>query len=117
MPPQSKHGIFENPKKSAYSLEYYDSKWELEHMEELELDSKVRAWTKNHGIGIHYFDTEGKVRTYEPDFLVQYTDSTVEIHEIKASNLLNLPETKKKVEAARKWCADRKMEYRIISKY
>lgn len=34
--PTSEHGNLENPTKSAYSLEFYDSSWEKEYMEKLE---------------------------------------------------------------------------------
>jgi len=115
--PTSERGEFEDPKKSAYSLEYYDSSWELEYMRELEAEPTVAKWTKNHGIRIPYFDEEGKYRSFKPDFLVQRTDGTVEIHEIKGTHLLNNPITRKKMDAAKLWCKARKMGFKTISKY
>ncbi len=50
--PTSEHGSLDNPKKSAYSLEFYDSSWEKEYMEKLENSHEIRKWTKNHGIQI-----------------------------------------------------------------
>ena len=115
--PKSERGEFENPKKSAYSLEYYDSSWELDYMKELEQDPNVAKWTKNHGIQIAYFDDNDKLRTFRPDFLVELKDGTKEIHEIKGTHLLNNPITKRKVERGREWCRARKMNFRIVSKY
>jgi len=107
----------ENPQKSAYSLEYYDSSWELEYMKELEKNDDIVKWTKNHGIRIPYFDEDGKYRTYAPDFLVQRTDGTVELHEMKGGHLLQNPITKRKMDAAREWCKTRKMNLRLVSKF
>ncbi len=113
----SEKGEYENPKKSAYSIEYYDRSWELEHMKELDADSSVAKWTKNHGIRIPYRNMEGKFSTYAPDFLVQLEDGGVELHEIKGTHLLDSEITKRKATAARDWCKAREMNYRLISKY
>ncbi len=43
--PTSEHGSLDNPKKSAYSLEFYDSSWEKEYMEKLENSHEIRKWT------------------------------------------------------------------------
>lgn len=109
-------GEYEHPSKSAFSLEYYDSSWELEYMKELEDNNDVSKWTKNHGIRIPYFDEDGKYRTYRPDFLVQKKDGTVELHEMKGGHLLQNPITKRKLDAAREWCKARKMNLRVVSK-
>ena len=109
--------IFENPTKSAYSIEYYDSEWEYDYMKELERDDRVAKWTKNHGIRIPYLADDGKYKHYNPDFLVEMTDGTIELVEIKSPHLLKTPSTKAKADAARKWCDARKMRYRLISRY
>ena len=113
----SEKGEYENPKKSPYSIEYYDRSWELEHMKELDADPLVAKWTKNHGIRIPYRNMEGKFSTYAPDFLVQLEDEAVELHEIKGTHLLDSEITKRKANAAREWCKARGMNYRLISKY
>lgn len=113
----SERGDFENPKKSAFSLEYYDSSWELEYMKELEKDPNVVKWTKNHGIRIPYFDEEGKYRTYRPDFLVEKIDGAIELHEMKGGHLLQNPITRRKTEAAKEWCLARKMNLKLLSKF
>lgn len=107
----------EDPKKSPYSLEYYDSSWELEYMKELENDKTTAKWTKNHGIRIPYFTEDNKFKTYNPDFLVEKTDGTIEIVEMKGRHLLKSPNTKRKAEYAKKWCEARGIQYRLISKY
>lgn len=86
-------------------------------MKELESDSSVAKWTKNHGIRISYFTEQNKFRTYNPDFLVEYTDGRIEIVEMKGGHLIKNPETKKKKEFADKWCEARGMKYRILTKY
>lgn len=109
-------GEFEATLKSPYNFEFYDSSWELDYMRELEADETVLKWTKNHGITIHYWDEDGKMRFYRPDFLVQTTD-TLEIREIKGGHLLRNPQFQKKMRAAQEWCKARKMQYRLLSKY
>jgi len=112
-----KMGALEDLKKSSYSLEYYDSSWEFEYMKELENDDTVAKWTKNHGIRISYFTEDNKFRTYNPDFLVEKTDGTIELVEMKGQHLLKNPNTKRKMEFAKKWCDARDIKYRLISKY
>ena len=113
----AKISAFEDPKKSPYTLEYYDSSWEQEYMEELEGDDSVSKWTKNHGLRIKYFNADNKFKTYVPDFLVEKTDGAIELVEMKGTHLLKNPDTNKKIEFAKKWCEARKITYRIISKY
>ncbi|HUU87163.1 MAG TPA: TnsA endonuclease N-terminal domain-containing protein [Candidatus Glassbacteria bacterium] len=113
----SDHGEFENPKKSAFSLEFYDSLWEKDYMTKLEDDATIKKWTKNHGVRIPYFDNDGKYHMFTPDFLVESIDGIIEIHEVKGTHLLSNPITKKKFEAASKWCKDRKMNFKLISRH
>jgi len=108
---------YKDPKKSPYTLEYYDSSWEEEYMKELEEDKSVSKWTKNHGLRIKYFTPDNKFKTYIPDFLVEKIDGTIELVEMKGTHLLKNPNTQKKIEFAKKWCAARGITYRIISKY
>ena len=117
MNPTSEHGEYENAKKSAYSLEFFDSLWERDYMIKLEDDTNIKKWTKNHGIRIPYFDNDGKYHTFSPDFPIEAVEGSVEIHEIKGTHLLSNPITKKKFEAASKWCKDRKMNFKLISRH
>ena len=113
--PTSEHGEFNETIKSPYSFEYYDSTWELELMEDLEKDKEVKKWTKNHGIIIPYWDEDGKLRGFKPDFLVEKENGTKEIVEIKGKHLL--PTFKRKMDSAQEWCKARKIGFRVISKY
>jgi hypothetical protein len=114
--PRPEKGEFEDNKKSAWNFEYYDSSWESDYMKDLEADESVLKWTKNHGIIIPYWDSDGKLRGYKPDFLVQTKDS-IEIREIKGGHLLRTEQFKRKISAAEEWCKARKMKFRIISRY
>ena len=114
--PTSERGDLENPKKSAYSVERYDSLWERDYMLRLERDKMVAKWTKNHGITIQYVTEAGNVRGYRPDFLVESVDGTKELHEIKGGQFLTNPDTERKHEAARAWCRRRGMRFVVVTK-
>jgi hypothetical protein len=114
--PTSEHGDFESPVKSAYSVERYDSSWELQYMKKLERDRMVSKWTKNHGITIQYVTEAGNVRGYRPDFLIEKIDKTVELHEVKGGQYLNNPDTLRKHEAATNWCRKRSMAFIVLTK-
>jgi hypothetical protein len=113
--PTSERGEFEDAKKSPYNFEYYDSSWELEIMKKFEKDPDVVKWTKNHGIVIPYWDEDGKLRGFKPDFLIEKKDGAKEIVEMKGRHLLL--QFKRKMEAAQEWCKARKMSFRLITKY
>lgn len=112
----SERGDFEKPKKSAFSVERYESKWERQYMERLERDKTVAKWTRNHGIVIQYVTEAGNVRGYRPDFLIEAVDGKKEIHEVKAGLFLKNPDTIRKHEAAKNWCRKRKMNFLVITK-
>ena len=114
--PTSERGDYENPIKSAYSVERYDSSWEREYMKRLERDKTVNKWTKNHGITIQYVTEAGNIRGYRPDFLIERNDGTVELHEIKGGQYLNNLDTMRKHEAAKNWCRKRKMAFVVVTK-
>jgi hypothetical protein len=112
----TKHGQLDNPRKSAYSFEKWDSSWELQYMKELEADQLIDAWTKNHGIRIPYLDTKGHKREYRPDFLVRIVGGEVQLHEVKGGHLIDNPNTVSKFDAAKRWCADRDIKFEIVGK-
>ena len=84
-------------------------------MDDLEMYSDVKRWTKSHNIRIPYVDDSGFKKHFEPDFLVEKTDGTKEIHEIKGGHLMNR-ETELKTNAAKLFCEARKMKFRLITK-
>ena len=114
--PTSERGDFENPKKSAYSVERYDSSWELQYMKQLERDRTVAKWTKYHGIAIQYVTEAGNVRGYHPDFLIERVDGAKELHEIKGGHHLHNLDTIRKHEAAKNWCVKRTMRFIVVTK-
>lgn len=114
--PISEHGDFVGPKKSAYSVERYDSGWERAYMERLEKDKTVAKWTKNHGITIQYVTEAGNVRGYRPDFLIERIDGTLELHEVKGGHFLRNPDTIRKHDAAKNWCRKRGMSFVVVTK-
>ena len=104
-----------NLKKSPDGKEAYDSTLEREYMVELERDSAVKSWTKNHGIKIPY-KFLGFTRHYLPDFLVEYKDESKEIHETKGLPLLLWLSTKIKRTTAENFCKDQGWKYKLITK-
>ena len=114
--PTGERGDFENSTKSAYSVERYDSSWELQYMKKLERDKTVAKWTKNHGITIQYVTAAGNVRGYRPDFLIERVDGAKELYEVKGGQYLNNPDTIRKHEAAKNWCKKREMSFVVVTK-
>ncbi len=110
------HGDFEKPKKSAFSVERFDSAWERYYMERLERDKTVKKWTKNHGIVIEYITEAGNKRGYRPDFLVETIDSRIELHEVKGGHFMRNPDTIRKHDRAKMWCKQRGMIFKVVSK-
>lgn len=111
----SKRGIFENPTKSPYNFEKFDSRLEERMMRRLEKDAEVAKWQKRHTITIDWIDPNGKRRKYRPDFLVEYTDGRKEIVEVKGANMMDSPSVLRKEASAQEWCRKRGMEYRIAT--
>lgn len=114
--PISERGDLENPKKSAYSVERYDSGWELQYMKKLEVDRMIARWTKHHGIVIEYITEAGNKRGYRPDFLIERPDGKKELHEVKGGQFIDSPDTKRKHERARVWCQHRGMKFVVLTK-
>ncbi len=108
-----KRGNFDQPRKSAWNFEVYDSGLELRMMERLEADPAVRAWTKRHGISITWLDHRLQRRAYRPDFLVEYTDGALSLIEVKGPNLVDSASVQRKRQAADHWCNRRGMTYSL----
>ena len=56
-----------------------------------------------------------KMRKYYPDFFVRYKDGREEIIEVKQKRKLGQATVKKKADAARQWCSDHGMTYKILT--
>ena len=104
-------GLKKNPEGTAS----YDSLLERDYMIELEQDPTIKSWTKKHGIKIPYNFLGLFTRNYLPDFLVECSDGSKEIHEGKGLPLLFWDSTKAKRDAAQKWCKKQGMKYKVIT--
>lgn len=108
---QSKRGDYDNPVKSPWNFEHYDSDMERRMMERLDGDSEVVKWQKRHSVTIPWIDPNGARRSYRPDFLVEYADGRKAIMEVKNPVLFESPAVLRKENAAREWCCRRGMAY------
>lgn len=107
----SKHGNFENPKKSPWNFEKFQSELERRMMVKLEADPLVKKWMKRHGITIPWIDGQKHQRRYVPDFFVEYVDGKKEIIEVKDPSRIDSNDVQRKRKAAEIWCKQRGMEY------
>ncbi len=105
------HGMYENPRKSPWSVERYQSDLERRMMDRLEGDAHVVKWMKRHGITIPWVDGQEQERRYAPDFLVQYEDGTIAVIEVEDPGRLESTDMQRKREAAETWCRQRKIDY------
>lgn len=108
-----KRGHFEDPQKSAWNFEIHDSDLERRMMERLEADPAVRKWTKRHGISIGWLDPRHRRHAYRPDFLVEYSDGSLALIEVKGAGLVDSDAVQRKRQAAELWCERRHMEYSL----
>jgi len=100
-------------KKTPYNFEIFDSESELEYAKSLEQNDDVSKWTKHHQIQITYL-WSGEQHHYEPDFLIEFKDGHKELHELKGEIWLKDEVNKAKYNAAKKWCEERNVIYRLI---
>jgi len=111
----SKHGTFENPKKSPWNFEKFQSDLERRMMLKLEADPLVKKWMKRHGITIPWIDGQKHQRRYVPDFFVEYVDGNKEIVEVKDPSRIDSNDVQRKRKAAEIWCKQRGMEYTMAT--
>jgi len=100
-------------KKTPYNFEIFDSEPELNYAKYLEKNDDVLKWTKHHKIQITYL-WNGEKHKYEPDFLIEFKDGHKEIHELKGPVWLKDELNKAKYNAAKKWCEERNIIYKLI---
>lgn len=106
-------GNYENPRKSPWNFEKYDSHLERRMMDRLERDPHIVKWMKRHGVTIPWIDGQKHQRRYVPDFLVQYEDGRKVVIEVKDPGRIDFNDVQRK--AAEMWCKQRKMEYVIAN--
>ncbi|HOD73343.1 MAG TPA: TnsA endonuclease N-terminal domain-containing protein [Candidatus Bipolaricaulis anaerobius] len=111
----SKHGTYENPQKSPWSFEKYQSDLERKMMDRLERDARVTKWMKRHGITIPWIDSQKHQRRYVPDFFVEYEDGQKALIEVKDPSRIDSDDVQRKRKAAELWCKQRGMEYVITT--
>jgi len=89
---------------------HYRSKLELKYMEQLEGDDTVNEYKTDYPC-IPY-EVNGEKHTYLPDFLINNKN----LIEVNSYNVFYLNKTKKeaKAEAARKYCAEHNLTYKIL---
>ena len=127
-----------NPKK--YNGDYrniiFRSNWERRFCSWCDLNENVLEWGSEE-FWIPYRAPDGRVRRYFPDFIMKVKEQTGEIKtyviEVKPAKQTRRPKPRKKVtksylyecktyevnqakwKAAREWCDDRKVEFKIIT--
>ena len=127
-----------NPKK--YNGDYRNiicrSNWERKFCSWCDLNENILEWGSEE-FWIPYRAPDGRVRRYFPDFIMKVKEQTGEIKtyviEVKPAKQTRRPKPRKKVtksylyecktyevnqakwKAAREWCADRKVEFKIIT--
>ncbi|MCW5933719.1 MAG: TnsA endonuclease N-terminal domain-containing protein [Fimbriimonadia bacterium] len=111
----SKRGIYDNPIKSPFNFEKYDSDLERKMMEKLEHDPIVIKWMKRHGISIPWVDGQKHQRRYSPDFLVEFSDGRIVLIEVKDPSRIDSDDVKRKRKAAELWCQKRGIEYVLMT--
>ena len=112
------------------------SNWERKFCSWCDLNENILEWGSEE-FWIPYRAPDGKVRRYFPDFIMKVKEQTGEIKtyviEVKPAKQTRRPKPRKKVtksylyecktyevnqakwKAAREWCADRKVEFKIIT--
>lgn len=105
------HGTYENPKKSPWSFEKYQSDLERRMMDRLERDPDVAKWMKRHGVTIPWIDGQKHQRRYVPDFLVEYAGGVKALIEVKDPSRVDSDDVQRKRKAAEIWCQKRHIEY------
>lgn len=87
-------------------------------MDHLDSDPRVVDWLYE-ALSIEYVSNKrtGKIRRYFPDFVVRYSDGSVEIVEVKPSRKVGKAVNVKKAEAARTWCSDNGFDYVILTEH
>jgi type III restriction enzyme len=91
----------EHVNKCHLNAAVFDSNWEHQAAEILDKHDKVRAWVKNDRLGLVIpYRKQGAARKYLPDFVVEMTDDSFLIVEIKGLE----GDAAIKKAAAERWC-------------
>lgn len=112
----SEKGVLKDLKRCTRPSEPYDSTWERDYMRVLENDPTVARWERCRSLQIPYTKTDGSQAHYNPDFIVERTDGTKELHEVKGEHLLSNEDTKRKLAAGEAFCRTRGMVFKLITR-
>lgn len=94
----------------------YRSGWEQKYMVYLDDNPDVASWSYEKLV-IEYVSNKKtkKIRKYYPDFQIEYKDGRKVVVEIKPSRKLQQATVVKKIRAAKEWCTEHDMIYKILT--
>ena len=95
-------GVHSSPKAGECR---YRSGWEFSYMIYLDNNKDVLTWSYEKTIIPYVSNVKtGKLRKYYPDFMIEHTDGTRQLVEIKPSRKLHHRTVAKKLVSAGDWC-------------
>lgn len=104
-------------KKNAESFPYKSS-YELAYLHQLETDNEVIKYLYE-PFELYYNDVNGKQRIYRPDFMILYTNGSIEITEVKPKIMLKDFDVQSKARSCRLYIEenykDVDISYRFIT--
>lgn len=95
-------------------VNHFHSLFEHDYMKQLDTDAAVKYWSKNHKISIKY-EFEGSCHRYIPDFMVEFTDGSRSLHEVKGY-VFEPKRVQAKTLAAQRYCRKQGMTYQLLTK-
>ena len=82
----------------------------------LEQDTTVNRWERCRSLRIPYVKSDKSKGLYNPDFIVERTDGTKELHEVKGNHLLADENTRRKLAAGVAFCRQRGMAFKVVTR-
>jgi len=93
---------------------WYRSSWELAYMKYLDSREDIIS-CEYEGLKISYHDLQNKKRYYIPDFLVEHESGKKVLYEVKPFLRKDSETNKRKFKAARKYCKENNMKFKVIT--
>ena len=109
-------GVLEGLRRCTRKSEPYDSTWERDYMIILDIDATIERWERCRSLHIPYVKADGSRANYNPDFVVERTDGTKEIHEVKGGHLRGNPDTERKLAAGDSYCRRHGLTFKVITR-
>lgn len=107
-----KSGYFTSHRQNKKEI-YYASSYEQKALNILETSSQVTAFDRYKGKVPYIKPSTGLEHNYLPDFIVEMTDGTKKVIEVKAKWQLSEVETKSKLEQAEKYFNEKKIQFEV----